>query len=63
METKDITPLEYAKYRGCSIQNVTKQIRNKRELPHVLKIKHWSRFYTLEVPISLSAKSFTEIKK
>jgi len=61
MKTKEITPLEYAKYRGCSLANVTKQIRNNRSLPMVIKIKKWSRFYLLEVPANLDANSFVEI--
>lgn len=64
MNTKDITPTQYAEWRGCSIQNVTKCIRNNRIdlLPHVIKIKEWSRFYTLEVPEWLNAEGFKEVK-
>ncbi len=60
MKTKDITPLEYAKYRGQCVANISKHIRkgNLAGLPHVITIKSWSRFYTLEVPVELNAGSF-----
>ncbi len=63
-KTKDITPKEYARYRGWTLQNVTKHIRkgNGATLLHVLKVKNFSRFYLLEVPDSLDAKSFTTDK-
>lgn len=51
-KTKTITPILYSQWRGCSLSNVTKCIRNDRIdlLPNVLSIKNWGRFYTLEVP-------------
>jgi hypothetical protein len=61
MQTKDITPKEYANFRGCSLQNITKHIRNNKSLPHVITIKQWSRFYTLEVPATLNADTFKKI--
>jgi len=64
METKDISPVQYAKWYGCSTQNITKHIRNNKwkNLPHILRVKNWSRFYLLEVPKSLTKQSFTENK-
>lgn len=62
MITKDIQPKEYAKWYGCSLQYIGKCIRNGVELPYVLSIKKWSRFYLLVVPESLNAASFTELK-
>jgi hypothetical protein len=62
METKDITPIQYAKWYGCSLANITKHLRKGNSLPYVITIKRWSRFYLLEVPKSLNAKSFSEIK-
>lgn len=58
METKDITPSEYAAFCGCSLSNITKKIREGAAMPHVIQVKNWSRFYTLEVPITLNADSF-----
>jgi hypothetical protein len=58
--TKDITPKEYAKWAGCTVANISKKIRNGGYLVHVIRIKKWSRFYTLEVPKDLDAKSFIE---
>jgi len=53
-ETKEITPTEYAKYLGCTSQNVSKHIRNNKleYLPDVISIKKYSRFYLLVVPYS-----------
>lgn len=61
-KTKDITPAQYAKYKGCSLQNITKHIRNGNvlSLPYVLKLKNWSRFYLLEVPETLTSATFQE---
>ena len=59
MKTKDITPQQYAEYKGCSVQNIRKHIKEGNELEHVIRIKTWSRFYTLEVPATLNADSFT----
>ena len=49
MKTKDITVKEYANWYGCSVSNVTKQIRKKKPLEGVLKIKAFGRFYLLSV--------------
>ena len=62
METKDITPKQYAEYRGCSVQNIRKYVELGKPLEFVLQIKRWSRFYTFEVPATLSAESFTTDK-
>jgi len=50
-KTKEITPLQYSKYLGCSAQNVSKHLRNgKMEfLPDVISVKRYSRFYLLIV--------------
>lgn len=63
MATKDITPLQYAEWYGCTLQNVTKQLRKHRELLGVIRIKKFSRFYLLEVDKKMDAQSFEEIKK
>ena len=60
---KEITAKEYAKLRGCSEQNITKHIRNNNLefLPYVIRIKRFSRFVVLEVPITLTQDSFKEL--
>ncbi len=65
MRTKEITPIDYARLMGCSLQNITKHIRkqNFKRLPNVIRIKRYSRFYVLEVPANLSGNSFKEIKR
>lgn len=62
MKTVDITPKDYAKWRGCTLQNVTKHLRAGNELPHVIDIKRYSRFYLLVVPEGLLNKSPNENK-
>lgn len=59
--TKDVTPKQYAKWYGCTLQNITKQIRKNKELPYVITIKKFSRFYLLEVPNHLNTDSFEKI--
>jgi hypothetical protein len=53
--TKEITTLQYAKYLGCTSQNISKHIRNGRLefLPDVIRIKNYSRFKLLVVRIDL----------
>lgn len=60
VKTKDITPAQYAKYYGCTKQNISKHIRNGNalNLPHVITLKNWSRFYLLEVPNWLTRSTF-----
>lgn len=62
-KTKDITPKQYAKWYGCTLQNVTKKIRDNRYLDGVITIKSFSRFYLLEVNEDMNAETFKEIKK
>jgi hypothetical protein len=65
MKTKDITPAQYAKLgflKGNSTQNISKHLRLGNPLPHVIKVKRWSRFYTLEVPENIESESFTTDK-
>jgi hypothetical protein len=60
MATKEITPIQYADYKGWSLQNVTKHIRAGNELEHVIEVKHYSRFYLLEVPESLKVNTIQQ---
>lgn len=64
METKEITPAQYAKYRGFSPQYVHKILKDgKLELmPEVQEIKKYSRFYVLVVPDTISENSFINLK-
>ncbi len=64
MATKDITAKAYAKLLGCTEQNITKHIRNENfeYLPHVIRVKRFSRFVVLEVPDDLTKNSFKEPK-
>lgn len=50
MKTKLITPLQYAKSKKCTVQNISKKLRGGSELKDVIKIHSYSRFYLLEVP-------------
>lgn len=60
-KTKDITPLQYSKYKRCSLANITKHIRNGNalKLPYVISLKNVSRFYLLEVPENLTNDTFS----
>jgi predicted transcriptional regulator len=46
---KKMTPAEYAKARGITLQAVTKAIREGHTLPHVKKVEKFGRFYLLTV--------------
>lgn len=63
MKTKDVTPKEYSKWYGCSLQYIGKCVRAGKVLPYVESIKKWSRFYLLVVPEDLNAETFEEIYK
>lgn len=58
--TKEITPIQYADFRGWSLQNVTKHIRAGNELDHVISVKQYSRFYLLEVPKELKVNTIQQ---
>lgn len=49
MKTKLITPLQYAKSKKCTVQNISKKLRGGSKLKDVIKIHSYSRFYLLEV--------------
>jgi|GEM_PF-5217914 len=44
---RELTPSQYAKMRGISLQAVTKAIREKHRLPGVEEVKKFGRFYLL----------------
>lgn len=52
--TKDITAMEFARYKNCNVQNVRKHFANNG-LEHkffngeVLDVKHYARFYLFVV--------------
>ena len=56
--TKRITPKQYADWKGCTLQNITKHLRNNKDLEYVITVIKYSRFYLLEVPQDLNAQSF-----
>ena len=44
-----ITPSEYAKMRGITLQAVTKRIRDNRSLNGVSRVEKFGRFYLLTI--------------
>lgn len=54
-KTKEITAMDYAKVLRCTTQNVRKHLRltGLKNLPDVIEVKHYSRFYLFIVPESL----------
>lgn len=52
MKTKDITAMDYAVYRGWTVQNVRKHFRQTgiEKFPEVIDVKRYSRFYLFVVP-------------
>lgn len=58
--TIDISPAQYAKWKGCEVQYIHKLLKDEQwaKLPFIIKVKKYSRFYTLEVPSTLTANDF-----
>lgn len=60
-KTKEITPQEYIdrcfyinkKGEPVSLQYIHRLLKAKKELPSVIKVRNYGRFYTLEVLESL----------
>lgn len=57
-KTKDITAMEYAKYKGCTVQNVRKHFIKPCGIDapffeDVIRVKHYSRFYLFVVDTDL----------
>lgn len=65
MKTKDISPGQYAKWKGCKVQYIHRLLLKEQldKLPFVKSVKKYSRFYTLQVPIDLTANDFKLISK
>jgi hypothetical protein len=61
-KTKEITTKQYAKYLGCTSQNISKHIRSKnlKFLPDVIEVKNYDRFYLLDrdVNAAINIKNF-----
>ena len=49
---EQLTPTQYAEKRGISLQAVTESIREGRQLPAVINVKKYGRFYLLEVDVN-----------
>lgn len=64
VKTKEITPTEYAKWKGVRLASITKHIRAKnfKNLPYVIEIKNWSRFYVFVVPEFVGLTSYNTLK-
>jgi len=64
MKEKEVTPLDYARWRGCTLQNITKHLRkgNLAKLPGVLMVKKYSRFYVLVVAANWGKSSYKALK-
>lgn len=60
---KEITPQKYAKWYGCKPQYIHKLLKEGQwgDLPEILKVKRYSRFYVLEVPETFGKDSYKEI--
>lgn len=51
MAKEKLTPKQYADKRKISLQAVTKAIREKHNLPSVVKVEKFNRFYLLTVNV------------
>ena len=62
-KTKEITPIQYAKYYGCNPTYIQRLLRAEQydKLPFVISVKRYSRFWTLEVPDTLTESDFKEV--
>jgi len=64
IKTKEIDPIQYAKWYGCHKSYIHKILQEGKisRLPFVKRVKRFSRFYTLIVDIDVTENSFTYIK-
>jgi hypothetical protein len=46
---EQLTPSQYAELRNISLQAVTERIRDGKEMPGVIKVNKFGRFYLLDV--------------
>ena len=55
IKTKQITPEQYASYKGCSVQYIHRLLKkgDMFKLPEIIEAKRYSRFYVLVVDASL----------
>lgn len=62
IKTKEITPIQYAKWKGWAATYIQRLLRNERydKLPSVIKVRKYSRFWVLEVPEDLTESDFKE---
>ncbi len=58
--TKEVSPATYAEWYGCSPQWIRWVLKNRTfaDLPHVIEVRRYSRFYTLVVPDWVTGESF-----
>lgn len=63
MQKIEVTPQKYAKWYGCKVQYIHRLLKEERLdlLPNVIRVKKYSRFYVLEVPVGTSKDSFKEL--
>lgn len=63
--TKEITPIQYAKRAGFHKSYVHRLLKNEEieKLPNIIKVKKFSRFYILEVPIDFLEPPLTLINE
>lgn len=63
METKQISPIQYAKWYGCTPTYIHRLLLAERLdlLPKVISVTKYSRFYTLEVSKDLTKDGFRKI--
>lgn len=56
---KDITPTQYAVYKGCTLANCTKHLRKRTPsfIDEIVNIVMHSRFYILQVNESMDVLS------
>lgn len=64
MEITEVTPKKYANWYGCNVQYIHRLLKDERIdlLPNVIRVKRYSRFYVLEVPVGTSKDSFKELR-
>lgn len=55
VKTKQITPEQYASYKGCSVQYIHRLLKSRDmgKMPEIIEVKRYSRFYVLVVDSTL----------
>lgn len=63
MKTQEIIAVQYADWKDCSRQYISRCIKNNKPLDEVFKVKKYSRFSVLVVPAHIKFNTVEQSTK